>query len=354
MTISSYEFSTTGLSMYDPTGPSWFTNINDQLILWLGEICDPVLGAITNTGSGYVDGVYPNVELRRTASTQFGGNHLLATVTISGGGISDVVITQKGNGFKTGDEITIPNLAQIGGSGSGFTMDIASANAEIGFIYDTYRGSGTGYDRGFVIGYERLNTYTMGTFIYKSSDTSTLYLLDFFNITPSTSNNSYGTPSSQNSVQSNTWRTTTGGGYTAKIVWSSEPDDLYFLYTDTIYGSPWGMMRLNRPAGKSYPDKENALSPWGSIYQSAHRPSGRVNYSNDYFGCGSHTNPVLPQDAGVLFTEQPKFSKAFHVGDTPPGIGFSESTAFVLNSQYQDGIEVFDQMGTTTWARSSK
>ena len=132
---------------------------------------------------------------------------------------------------------------------------------------------------------------------------------------------------------------------------SSEPDDLYFVYTDTLYGTNWGIMRLNRPAGKSYPDKENAISPWGSMYLSAHRPSGRITYSADYFGCGSHTNPVLPPDAGVLFAEQPKFSNAFPVGTTPPRIAVSASTAFNMRSQHHNGPARSAPMRATTTVR---
>ena len=176
------ELSTTGLTEYtgDPADASMWGWVNDKLIEWMGEICDPQLGTITNPGTGYVDGVYPNVELRRTASTQNGGNNLLCEVTISGGGVSSVVITQKGNGFATGDELNIPNVAQVGGTGSGFTIEVASADSSLGMIYDVTR-SGTSYPRGWLIGADRdAGSYNIGAWINRTSVTSTWYTYDFY------------------------------------------------------------------------------------------------------------------------------------------------------------------------------
>ena len=141
MPVTYVEKSTTGLLEItsDPVAsPSQWSFYEEHIVAWLGEICNMTLdtGNIIS-GSGYQDGIYSDVELVRTATTQKGGKNLKCTVTVTGGGVSDVQITQKGNGFKAGDYLYIPDLAQVGGTGAGFQIQVASGDASIGCLLYT-------------------------------------------------------------------------------------------------------------------------------------------------------------------------------------------------------------------------
>lgn len=80
------------------------------------------IGAITK-GSAYTDGVYANVPL--TGGT---GSGARATITVAGGEVTAVTITNKGKGYTVSDEITTA-AANIGGTGSGFKTTVATLSS---------------------------------------------------------------------------------------------------------------------------------------------------------------------------------------------------------------------------------
>ena len=77
------------------------------------------LGAITG-GSAYTTGTYFNVPL--TGST---GSGALATITVSGGAVTAVTITNGGLRYTAGDSLSA-SAANIGGTGSGFSVLIST------------------------------------------------------------------------------------------------------------------------------------------------------------------------------------------------------------------------------------
>jgi hypothetical protein len=89
------------------------------------------LGAIV-VGSGYVDGVYPNVPL--TGGT---GSGALATIQISSGAVSSVTLTYAGVGYTVSDSLTASNT-NLGGSGAGFTVAVSAVSASTGFQTSVY------------------------------------------------------------------------------------------------------------------------------------------------------------------------------------------------------------------------
>ena len=353
MTIVIDELLTTGLTLHDPGNPSVWSWVNDHLIDWLGEVCDPQLGTITNPGSGYVDGVYPNVELRRTASTQTGRNHLLCEVTITGGGVSGVTVTQKGNGFKTGDELTIPNVAQVGGAGSGFTIDVASADHTLGFIYDVDR-AGTSYQKGFLIGAERGLTYNRGAWINKTSNSSTTYAYDFYSYAPSTSSNSYGSIDVNHNSSMSTWTSSTGDGYTVRIAYSSNTDDRWFIYTDSAFNQCWVIAEMNQPAGGDYP-QATLSSRWGIGTGSSSftfRPFSSVYYTTPHFGTNTWA-PPRPSDTSALFTGGAIYGRGYLAGVLPPGIGYSPNFSTWSGRQLQQSTETWDAFAGCIYVRTT-
>lgn len=348
--------STTGLSLYELTGESVWGWVNEKLIEWLGEVCDIQLGAITNPGSGYTDGVYPNVELRRTAAVQTGGNHLLCEVTIVGGGVSSVTVTQKGNGFKTGDELTIPNLAQVGGAGSGFTINVDSADASLGFIYDARR-SGAQYNIGFMLGAERDLSYSRGVWVYKTSSRDDTNIADFYTHAPNSNNNSYGNFTQVGSTQSvNTWYPGNGDGYSVRVAYSSEPGDRWFVVLDTAYYSTIGFFETLRDPAYDWPER-TTVSPWGHLVGAngntfSARQFITVPESTAYFGM-SYNGFSRPSDPDVLYTGQLLRGRAFSAGVFPPGLGLAVQSTPNFGKQLQDGTELWNQLGDKLYGRTS-
>ena len=75
------------------------------------------LGPITG-GSGYVDGTYSRVPL--TGGT---GSGALAKITVKGGAVSTVDITNPGSHYAVGDELSASNR-DLGGTGAGFKVPV--------------------------------------------------------------------------------------------------------------------------------------------------------------------------------------------------------------------------------------
>lgn len=86
----------------------------------IGFTTEILNGAITAAGQLYTNGVYPNVPL--TSLTGF-GNGAIATITIAGGIVTTVAITNPGDGYKIEDQLSA-NSALIGGTGNGFIWTV--------------------------------------------------------------------------------------------------------------------------------------------------------------------------------------------------------------------------------------
>ncbi len=83
-------------------------------------------------GSGYVNGTYSNVPL-----TGGRGNSALATITVAGGAVTSVVLTNPGKLYAVNDVLSAL-AANIGGSGAGFSVTVSSLVAgTIRPIYDS-------------------------------------------------------------------------------------------------------------------------------------------------------------------------------------------------------------------------
>lgn len=81
------------------------------------------LGAITNPGSGYTNGVYTN--LPATGGT---GEGALLNVTVANNIVTAATLSYGGSGYTAGDSLT----ATIGSIGSGFAVTVSSVNNPTG------------------------------------------------------------------------------------------------------------------------------------------------------------------------------------------------------------------------------
>ena len=81
-------------------------------------------------GIGYIDGTYYNVPLRGG-----GGVGAEATIVVSGGEVTSVVLTKRGGNFIVGDIMTALN-SYIGGAGSGFSFSVGNISSYQRAVYD--------------------------------------------------------------------------------------------------------------------------------------------------------------------------------------------------------------------------
>lgn len=77
-------------------------------------------GSITAGGAGYSNATYDDVPL-----TGGSGSGATATVVVSGGAVTGVVITNGGEGYANGETLSA-NAASLGGAGAGFTWQITA------------------------------------------------------------------------------------------------------------------------------------------------------------------------------------------------------------------------------------
>ena len=76
-------------------------------------------------GSLYTNGTYYNVNIINTSN--IAGINATANITVSGGAVTAVTIVNGGEGYNIGDVLTV-KAANIGGTGSGFTIKVATLN----------------------------------------------------------------------------------------------------------------------------------------------------------------------------------------------------------------------------------
>lgn len=103
-----------------PSGPDDNTNYTDQSRGQLGT-----LGSITS-GTGYVNGFYSNVPLYDVNGwSTSNATGILVDITVSGGGVSGIVIKKPGLRVNSSETLTCPN-SYLGGSGGGFQVPVAT------------------------------------------------------------------------------------------------------------------------------------------------------------------------------------------------------------------------------------
>lgn len=141
---STYDFPSAEFPIYSQFATSFQfypTNINVVQMVYLkepvwsfwGYTLNGYIATLTGLvgGSAYTNGTYTNVPLTGGA-----GNGALATIVVLGGAVTSVTITNPGKIYLTGDVLSAA-AANIGGTGTGFTITVSSLIAgSIRPIYD--------------------------------------------------------------------------------------------------------------------------------------------------------------------------------------------------------------------------
>jgi len=109
----------------NPGTAQFYISLSNVTFEMLTGITGRILsGSIATAGSGYTNGTYTLVPL--TGGTGIGAQ---ATFTVSGTGVTGIVLTAPGSGYSVGDVLGVNN-SNLGGGGSGFgysVEDVATA-----------------------------------------------------------------------------------------------------------------------------------------------------------------------------------------------------------------------------------
>jgi hypothetical protein len=120
---------------------------------------------ITSAGSGYTNGTYYQVPIIDLIGS---GTNAYATITVSGGSVTQVAMASKGSGFAIGDQVTSPS-AYFSGSISGTTLTVSSVFT--GVITPGQYINGTGVIAGTIITAYGTGTGEAGTYTVDTSQT---------------------------------------------------------------------------------------------------------------------------------------------------------------------------------------
>jgi len=140
-------------SMYNTTSTLGSGFVGSQIVNGLGKVTG---------GSGYVDGIYPNVSLTYLSGSTAISYPTGVQIVVSGGSVTSVTLgTNFGAGFKDLSTIMTAPASSIGGSGTGFSVEISNIvvpnfNTAIGYgaLYSNKSNSGN-----TAVGFNALSSY---------------------------------------------------------------------------------------------------------------------------------------------------------------------------------------------------
>lgn len=162
------------------------------------------LGSITG-GSAYTNGTYVNVPL--TVSSGTVGTGARGTVVVAGGAVTAVTITTAGSGYDATSVLSVA-AANVGGTGSGFTVPVTYLNSSGVGTFGTLVG-GTGYVNGTYtnVPLTGFGTGVTGTFVVAGGTVTSVTV----------TNPGYNLAIGNTLVASNTFLGGTGSGFSVLV-----------------------------------------------------------------------------------------------------------------------------------------
>lgn len=113
-----------------PGTNQWYSSLSEVTFEMLTSVFGSIMnGEISAGGTSYTDGTYNNVYL-----TGGSGSLAIATITVSGGIVINVVITAAGNNYVAGDSLSASS-AVIGSGGSGFAYEVLGIGGAFDPLY---------------------------------------------------------------------------------------------------------------------------------------------------------------------------------------------------------------------------
>jgi len=148
-------------SLYNNTTSSNLTAVGYQS-LYNNTTNVATLGTITG-GTGYTNGTYTGVVMTLSSGST-ATTYPTATIVVSGGAVTTVTLTSNGVGFKDTTTVLTAPAASIGGTGSGFSVPVASLasgtlNTAVGYQAGTALTTGGSLT---ALGYQAAKAITTG------------------------------------------------------------------------------------------------------------------------------------------------------------------------------------------------
>ena len=278
-------------------------------------------------GTGYVDGTYTGVELKRTPVTgATAGNHCYVDITVSGGAVTSLTVTETGNGYMSGDVVTIEDTAIIGASGAGFEMDCTGGTGLIGFAYDINHSTNNGSrDCEFLLGAHRGLLEWNQMLYWQQQNTTTCYMYTVVSHVPGTTSNGFGSLSISNKgwSQSN-WSSTTGQNHKVWVHYDSTPGKEHFFWGDTQYNQPYGIFKIDT-AGLTPAVDETVACQFGLFQTGFYSRSWTNRQYNEAVCSDKQIQWDIPDDYGVMFSGRTVRARAVTLGRTPAYLKCSTS-----------------------------
>ena len=363
----------------------WNVLLNNYLREWAKACTNTQLGAVT-PGSGYTDGNYTNVFL--ISEQQFNepsvqcGEGLRVNVTVAGGAVTQVTMTTGGQGYQTNEYVVLADGDTSLGAGTGFKVQVASANSDVIIARDLWATSvwsstSTNYVGWLILFNREDDGFHSGYFLYWAGNRGyRLYarVAHSFNA-QSDNNNGYGDFVFSFATRMGYTFVPSGWGEDGEaskrfyVSYSTTPGEEYFSFTmapapgasttDQMDEYALTIGKLTQPSGPDYPSAQT-MPPWFLRYWEATSSSGPISLPGPWaVGCTQSRanitdliNQWMPcsADQGNMLTGLPIFSDAFFLGYTTPALGYS--SAFSYNDQYiQADDTVWTKRGQTLWIK---
>lgn len=299
-------------------------------------------------GSGYLDGTYTGVELTRV-DNGLAGRHCYVDITVSGGAVTALTVTETGNGYINGDVVTLTDTAIINGSGAGFQMTCTGGTGEMGFIWDATKSTNTGAkDVEWMWGMHR-NTGTDWRHWQKftQQNAATAYIYVGTGYSNNGSSNGLGQLDSANkSASTSMWFGAKGSNYKVWVHYDTTAGKEHFAWGDNQYENYQGFFKVDQ-TGFTPVVNLNSMSQYALFNNYAPYTVTNRTYNEEVCSDSAPTL-YIPLDYGVYFSGHTLYCRSVIQGRVPEWLKFTRSVSMSSTpgqlTTSTDGLKQFRRM----------